>query len=192
MNFVGKLDGSRKYQCAWGNLDPNEHEWYVLTDKWILANMYRTPMIQHLDSQKLNWTDCPRNEYSQERAVSGSFQQNLASVRNGVSIWRLTMGWIPAYGNHWMVHPFVTAPNFVSVTPSMGVLFPFLRKGKVSTLWSSMTFNGLQYPLWRQDFVGYSKAPMLSLNWMIFVGLLLSQVEWSEKTSGNKYNWFWQ
>jgi hypothetical protein len=29
-----------------------------------------------------------------------------------------------------MVHPFVTAPNFVSVTPSMGVLFPFLRKGK--------------------------------------------------------------
>jgi hypothetical protein len=36
-----------------------------------------------------------------------------------------------------MVHPFVTAPNFVSVTPSMGVLFPILRKGKVSTLWSS-------------------------------------------------------
>jgi hypothetical protein len=34
-----------------------------------------------------------------------------------------------------MVHPFVTAPNFASVTP-MGVLFPFLRKGKVSTLWS--------------------------------------------------------
>jgi hypothetical protein len=25
-----------------------------------------------------------------------------------------------------MVHPFITAPNFVSVTPSMGVLFPFL------------------------------------------------------------------
>jgi hypothetical protein len=30
-----------------------------------------------------------------------------------------------------MVHPFVTAPNFVSVTPSMGVLFPILRRGKV-------------------------------------------------------------
>jgi hypothetical protein len=25
-----------------------------------------------------------------------------------------------------MVHPFVSAPNFVSVTPSMGVLFPIL------------------------------------------------------------------
>jgi hypothetical protein len=32
-----------------------------------------------------------------------------------------------------MVHPFITAPNFVSVTPSMGVLFPFLRKGRVGT-----------------------------------------------------------
>ena len=36
-----------------------------------------------------------------------------------------------------MVHPFVTAPNFVSVTPSMGVFFPLLRRGKVSTRWSS-------------------------------------------------------
>jgi hypothetical protein len=40
-----------------------------------------------------------------------------------------------------MVHPFVTAPNFVSVTPFMGVLFPFLRKGKVSTLWSLFFLN---------------------------------------------------
>jgi hypothetical protein len=32
-----------------------------------------------------------------------------------------------------MVHPFDSAPNFVSVTPSMGVLFPILRRGKVST-----------------------------------------------------------
>ena len=36
-----------------------------------------------------------------------------------------------------MVHPFDTAPNFVSVTPSMGVLLPILRRGKVSILWSS-------------------------------------------------------
>jgi hypothetical protein len=37
---------------------------------------------------------------SQETAISGSFQQNLASVCNGVSVWMLIMGWIPAYGNH--------------------------------------------------------------------------------------------
>jgi hypothetical protein len=37
---------------------------------------------------------------SQETAISGSLQQSLASVCNGVSIWKLIMGWIPAYGNH--------------------------------------------------------------------------------------------
>jgi hypothetical protein len=36
---------------------------------------------------------------SQETAISGFFQQNLASVCNGVSVWRLIMGWIPGYGS---------------------------------------------------------------------------------------------
>ena len=36
---------------------------------------------------------------SQETAISGSFQQNLASVCNGVSVWRLIMGWNPRYGS---------------------------------------------------------------------------------------------
>jgi hypothetical protein len=36
---------------------------------------------------------------SQETAISRSFQQNLASVCNGVIVWRLTMGWIPGYGS---------------------------------------------------------------------------------------------
>jgi hypothetical protein len=35
----------------------------------------------------------------QETAISGSFQQNLANVCNGVSIWKLIMGWIPGYGS---------------------------------------------------------------------------------------------
>jgi hypothetical protein len=36
---------------------------------------------------------------SEEPALSGSFQQNLASVCNGVSVWKLIMGWIPGYGS---------------------------------------------------------------------------------------------
>jgi hypothetical protein len=36
---------------------------------------------------------------SQETATSGSFQQNLASVCNGVCVWRLIMAWIPGYGS---------------------------------------------------------------------------------------------
>jgi hypothetical protein len=67
---------------------------------------------------------------SQETVIFGSFQQNLASICNGVSVWKLIMGWNPGYGSLYMVHPSDTAPNFVSVTPSMGVLFPFLRRGK--------------------------------------------------------------
>jgi hypothetical protein len=74
---------------------------------------------------------------SQRTALSGSFQQNLAGVYNSVYVWWLIMGWIPGWGSLWVVHPFVSDPNFVSVTLSRGVLFPILRRGEVSTLWSS-------------------------------------------------------
>jgi hypothetical protein len=74
---------------------------------------------------------------SQQTAISGSFQQNLAGVCNSVCIWWLIVGWTPRWGSLWMVLPFVSAPNFVSVTPSMGALFPILGRGEVSTLWSS-------------------------------------------------------
>jgi hypothetical protein len=47
------------------------------------------------------------------------------------------MEWIPRWGSLWMVHPFVLALNFVSVTPSMGILLPILRRNEVSTRWSS-------------------------------------------------------
>jgi hypothetical protein len=36
---------------------------------------------------------------SQETAISGSFQQNLASVCSGISVQRLIVGWIPGYGS---------------------------------------------------------------------------------------------
>ena len=47
-----------------------------------------------------------------------------------------------------MVHPFISAPNFVSVTPSMGVLFPILRRGKVSTLWSLFFLSFMCFANW--------------------------------------------
>jgi hypothetical protein len=50
------------------------------------------------------------------------------------------MGWIPRWGSLWIVHPLdglILAPNFVSVTPFMGILFPILRRNEVSTHWSS-------------------------------------------------------
>ena len=71
---------------------------------------------------------------SQVTAISGSFQRNLASVCNGVSIWKLIMGWIPGYGSLYMVHPLVSAPNFVSVTPYMGVFFNDTATTEIYTL----------------------------------------------------------
>jgi len=74
---------------------------------------------------------------SYETAVSGSCQQNLAGICNSVWVWWLFMEWIPEWGSLWMVLPSVSAQNFVSVTPSMDILFPILRRIEVSTLWSS-------------------------------------------------------
>ena len=47
------------------------------------------------------------------------------------------MGYIPKWGSLWMVISSVSTPHFVSVTPSMGVLLPLLRRFEESTLWSS-------------------------------------------------------
>lgn len=74
---------------------------------------------------------------SEERAMSGSCQQNLVGICNSVWVWWLNMGCIPWWGSLWMVFPSVSASNFVSVTPPMVILFLILRRNKVSTLWSS-------------------------------------------------------
>ena len=53
------------------------------------------------------------------------------------------MAWIPRNGSLEMVHPFVSAPNFVSVTHSMGILFPIPMRNEVSMPWSSFFFTFL-------------------------------------------------
>ena len=73
---------------------------------------------------------------SQETPILGSCQQNFG-ICNSVWVWWLFMRWIPTWGSLWMVLPSVSALNIVSVTPSMGILFPQVRKIEVSTLWSS-------------------------------------------------------
>jgi hypothetical protein len=82
---------------------------------------------------------------SQETAISGSCQQNLSGICNIVWVWWLYMGWIPRWGSLWMVLPSVSAPNFVSVTPSTGILFLILRRNKVSTLWSSFFLSFMYF-----------------------------------------------
>jgi hypothetical protein len=76
---------------------------------------------------------------SQETAIPESRQQNLAGICNGVRIWWLFMGLIPGWGSLCVVRPSVSDPKFISVTPYMGILFPFLKRYRVSTLWSSFS-----------------------------------------------------
>jgi hypothetical protein len=97
---------------------------------------------------------------SPETAISGSFQQNLSDFWNSVCVWWLIMGWTPRWGNLWMVHPFVSAPIFVSVTPSMSILFTILRRGEVSKEeWSihALLFLLLEFHVFCKLYLGYSK-----------------------------------
>jgi hypothetical protein len=70
---------------------------------------------------------------SQETAISAGSCWHVPSV---LVRW-LLMGWIYKWGSLWMVILSGFAQNFVSVTPSMGILFPILRRNEVSTFWSS-------------------------------------------------------
>ena len=78
---------------------------------------------------------------SQKIAIAGSCQQNLSCLCNSVWVWWLYMGWIPGWDSLWMVLSSVSALDFVSVTPSMGILFPILRRKEVSTPWCSFFLN---------------------------------------------------
>jgi hypothetical protein len=46
------MEGTRKYHPEWGNLDPKEHTWYVLTDKWILAQNFMIQLTDHMKPNK--------------------------------------------------------------------------------------------------------------------------------------------
>ena len=72
---------------------------------------------------------------SQETAILGFCQQALVGIHSSVWIWWLYTGWIPRWRSLWMVFSTGSAPHFVS--PPMGILFPLLRRTKVSILWSS-------------------------------------------------------
>jgi hypothetical protein len=74
------------------------------------------------------------------------------------------MGWVPRWGSLWMVIPSVSAPNFVSVTPSTGILFPLLRRIEVSTLWSPFFLS----------FMCFANCILGTLNFWANIHLLVS------------------
>ena len=85
----------------------------------------------------------PGTGIDSETAISGSYQKNIAGICNSVWFWWLFMGWIPGWGSLWMFLRSISALNVVSLTPSMGILFPILRRSEVSTLWSSFFLSSM-------------------------------------------------
>jgi hypothetical protein len=65
------------------------------------------------------------------------------------------MGQIPGWGSLWMVVPSVSVLNSVSVTPSMGILFPILRRSEVSTLWCSFFLNFMCFANYTLDILSF-------------------------------------
>jgi hypothetical protein len=97
------------------------------------------PMFHPIDDWEHRLLYMPgTGKASQETAISWSLQQNLAGVCNSVGIWWLIVGWTLMYRSFWMVHPFILAPNFVSVTFSMGIMFPFSVRNEESKHWSTI------------------------------------------------------
>ena len=63
--------------------------------------------------------------------------KNRVGICHSVWVWWLFVGWILGWGSLWMILSFISALNFVSVAPSMGILLPILRTSEISTLWPS-------------------------------------------------------
>jgi hypothetical protein len=115
------------------HMQPETHLWGVLVSSYrcssyrvadpfsslgtFSSSFIRGPVFHPID-------DCEHTLLCLPGIDIGSCQQNLSDIGNCVWVWWLYMGWIPGWGSLWMVFPSVLAPNFVSVTPSIGILFP--------------------------------------------------------------------
>ena len=98
---------------------------------------------------------------SQKRAISDSCQQALFGIYNSVWVWWLYMGWIPRWVSLLMVISSVSAPHFASLTPSMGILFCFLRSIKYPHFGLLLEFHVLcKLYLGYSEFLGY--YPLIS------------------------------
>jgi hypothetical protein len=72
-------------------------------------------------------------------------------------------GMDPGWGNLWIVYPFVLAPNFVSVTPFMGIFVSYSKEE-----WS---IHPLVSPL--LDFL-----VLQTVSWVFYVSGLVSTYQW--------------
>ena len=56
------MDGSSNYHTECSNPAPKRHSWYVLTNKWILVQKCRMPMIHPMIHPKVLTIEDPRKD----------------------------------------------------------------------------------------------------------------------------------
>jgi hypothetical protein len=97
---------------------------------------------------------------SQETAISGSFQQNLAGMCNSVCVWWLIMRWIPGWGSLWIVHPFISALH-PSLQPELTFSkIPHNKLEEAQNLWEWQPLLGLTCSL------NHEREAMFYTAWM--------------------------
>jgi hypothetical protein len=86
---------------------------------------------------------------SQETAISGFFQQNLAGICNSVYVWWLIKGWIPRWGFFCF-----SAPNFFLCNSFHRYFVPHSKEERsIHTL----VFFLLEFHVFCKLYLGYSK-----------------------------------
>ena len=103
----------------------------------------------------------------------------VVGIHNSVQVWWLFMSWICRWGSLCMVIPSVTALNFVSVPPSMAILFPLLRMIEGSTLQSSFFSSFINFTNYILDIPNFWANTHLSEVHIMCVLLLLGYLIFS-------------
>jgi hypothetical protein len=96
----------------------------------------------------LHWGSCAQSSgwlrgftsvfVRQRQSLSGDIYIRLLSASTTIVSGFMYCIWDESPGGHWMTFPSVSAPYFVSVSPSMGILIPLLRRTEVFPLRSSL------------------------------------------------------
>ena len=97
-----------------------------------------------------------------DTAISGSCQQALVGIHNSVLVWWLYVGWIP--GGAVSECPFLQSLlHNLFLCLSYNGYFSTLRRTKLSTLWSSSSWDW--FVLW-------------IIHWLLLASDLISTYEW--------------
>jgi hypothetical protein len=116
---------------------------------------------------------------SQEIAISGSCQLNLAGICNSVWVWWIYMGWIPGWDSLWMVLSSVSA-LFIIASNWKAPRCPSAEKW-IQKMWYIYTMEYYS-AIKNNEFMKFLSK------WMDLEGIILSEVIQSQKNTHDMHS----